>query len=131
MKKLTLALFTIIFFLLACSDNKTQTSDNLNWTTDLGKAIETAKAENKAVLVCGPGELSSKTIKSTNNAGDWVYHLKDTTLYTVIRPAHDDTTHVRFATAGRNERDILSDLQNILEYYDYSERKKYDKTGSL
>ena len=37
--------------MLACSDNKTQTSDDLNWTTDLGKAIETAKVENKAVLV--------------------------------------------------------------------------------
>jgi len=51
MKKITLVLFTLLFFLIACSDNKTQTSDDLNWTTDLGKAIETAKAENKAVLV--------------------------------------------------------------------------------
>ena len=51
MKKITLSLFTLLFFVIACSDNKTQTSDDLNWTTDLGKAIETAKAENKAVLV--------------------------------------------------------------------------------
>ena len=51
MKNVTLILFTLLFFVLACSDNKTQTSDDLNWTTDLGKAIETAKAENKAVLV--------------------------------------------------------------------------------
>ena len=51
MKKVTLFLFTLLFFVLACSDNKTQTSDDLNWTTDLGKAIETAKVENKAVLV--------------------------------------------------------------------------------
>jgi len=35
----------------ACSENKTQTSDNLNWTINLEKAIETAKVENKAVLV--------------------------------------------------------------------------------
>jgi protein disulfide-isomerase len=51
LKKITLILFTLLFFVIACSDNKTQTSDDLNWTTDLGKAIETAKAENKAVLV--------------------------------------------------------------------------------
>ena len=50
MKKITLLLFTLLFFIIACG-NKTQTSDDLNWTTDLGKAIETAKAENKAVLV--------------------------------------------------------------------------------
>ena len=50
MKKITLVLFTLLFFIIACG-NKTQTSDELNWTTDLGKAIETAKAENKAVLV--------------------------------------------------------------------------------
>lgn len=51
MKNVILILFTLLFFVLACSDNKTQTSDDLNWTTDLGKAIETAKVENKAVLV--------------------------------------------------------------------------------
>jgi protein disulfide-isomerase len=51
MKKITLFLITIMFFVIACSDSKTQTSDDLNWTTDLGKAIETAKEENKAVLV--------------------------------------------------------------------------------
>ena len=51
LKKVTLILFTLLFFVIACSDNKTQTSDDLNWTTDLGKAIETAKSENKAVLV--------------------------------------------------------------------------------
>ena len=51
MKKITSVLFTLLFFVIACSENKTQTSDDLNWTTDLGKAIETAKAENKAVLV--------------------------------------------------------------------------------
>jgi protein disulfide-isomerase len=50
LKKITLILFTLLFFIIACG-NKTQTSDDLNWTTDLGKAIETAKAENKAVLV--------------------------------------------------------------------------------
>jgi protein disulfide-isomerase len=50
MKKITLVLFTLLFFVIACG-NKTQTSDDLNWTTNLGKAIETAKAENKAVLV--------------------------------------------------------------------------------
>jgi protein disulfide-isomerase len=51
MKKITLILLTILFFVIACSENKTQTSDNLNWTTDLGNAIETAKTENKVVLV--------------------------------------------------------------------------------
>jgi len=49
-KKITLILFTLLFFVIACG-NKTQTSDDLNWTTDLSKAIESAKAENKAVLV--------------------------------------------------------------------------------
>ena len=51
LKKLTLILFALLFLVVACGDNKTQTSDNLNWTTNLEKAIETAKAENKAVLV--------------------------------------------------------------------------------
>jgi protein disulfide-isomerase len=50
MKKITLVLLTLLFFVIACG-NKTQTSDDLAWTTDLGKAIETAKEENKAVLV--------------------------------------------------------------------------------
>lgn len=50
MKKITLVLFTLLFFIIACG-NKTQTSDELNWTANLEKAIETAKAENKAVLV--------------------------------------------------------------------------------
>ena len=50
MKKMTLVLFTLLFFVIACG-NKTQTSDELNWTANLEKAIETAKAENKAVLV--------------------------------------------------------------------------------
>jgi len=51
LKKLTLVLFTLILLVTACGENKTQTSDNLNWTTNLEKAIETAKVENKAVLV--------------------------------------------------------------------------------
>jgi protein disulfide-isomerase len=50
MKKITLVWFTLLFFVIACG-NKTQTSDELNWTANLEKAIETAKAENKAVLV--------------------------------------------------------------------------------
>ena len=50
MKKITLVLFTLLFFVIACG-NKTQTSDELNWTANLEKAIETAEAENKAVLV--------------------------------------------------------------------------------
>jgi len=51
LKRVTLILLTLLFTVIACSDNKTQTSNNINWTTDLRKAIETAKAENKAVLV--------------------------------------------------------------------------------
>ena len=50
MKKITLVLFTLLFIVIACG-NKTQTSDELNWTANLEKAIKTAKAENKAVLV--------------------------------------------------------------------------------
>jgi protein disulfide-isomerase len=51
LKRATSILLTLLFFLIACTDNKTQTSDDLNWTTDLGKAIEKAKTEHKAVLV--------------------------------------------------------------------------------
>ena len=50
MKKITLVWFILLFFVIACG-NKTQTSDELNWTANLEKAIEKAKAENKAVLV--------------------------------------------------------------------------------
>ena len=51
LNKVTFVLFPLLFFVIACSDYKTQTSDNLNWINDLEKAIETAKAESKAVLV--------------------------------------------------------------------------------
>jgi disulfide reductase len=51
LKRATSIFLTLLFFLIACSDNKTQTSDDLNWITDLGKAIEKAKIEHKAVLV--------------------------------------------------------------------------------
>ena len=67
MKKITLVLFTLLFFVIACSDNKTQPSDNLNWTTELGQSIETAKAENKAVLVNFTGSDWCK----------WCFKLRD------------------------------------------------------
>jgi protein disulfide-isomerase len=51
LKKAALIYLTFLIFVIACGDNKTQTSDNLNWTSDLNKAIEQAKSENKAVLV--------------------------------------------------------------------------------
>ncbi len=41
----------LLLTVISCGDNKTQSSDDLNWTTDLGKAIELAKTEHKAVLV--------------------------------------------------------------------------------
>jgi protein disulfide-isomerase len=67
MKNITLILFTLLFFVIACSDNKTQTSDDLNWTTNLEKAIEKAKAENKAVLVNFTGSDWCK----------WCFKLRD------------------------------------------------------
>lgn len=51
MKKISLIIFTLLLTVISCSDNKTQTSGDLNWTTNLGKAIELAKTEHKAVLV--------------------------------------------------------------------------------
>ena len=49
MKKAIFLLSLITVMFTSCGNN--QTSDELNWTTDLGKAIEKAKEENKAVLV--------------------------------------------------------------------------------
>ncbi|MCZ6702192.1 MAG: hypothetical protein O6940_04030 [Ignavibacteria bacterium] len=50
-KKIFVVILTLLLTVISCGDNKTQSSDNLNWTTDLGKAIELAKTEHKAVLV--------------------------------------------------------------------------------
>ncbi len=41
----------VLFVLLFTACNNGQTSDNLNWQTNLEKAVELAKKENKAVLV--------------------------------------------------------------------------------
>lgn len=46
-----LMIFSSLIALMFISCGNKQTSDDLNWTTDLGKAIQQAKAENKAVLV--------------------------------------------------------------------------------
>ena len=67
MKKRTILLVTIILIALSCSENKTQTPGNLNWTTDLGKAIEKAKTEQKAVLVNFTGSDWCK----------WCFKLRD------------------------------------------------------
>ncbi len=74
---------------------------------------------NNATLVTGPGELSQESIRIWNNAGDWVYHLKDTTLFSEMRPGgySEKNMHIAFAAAGRNTKKILSDLQKILDEY--------------
>jgi len=51
LKKIFVVILTLLLTIISCGDNKTQSSDDLNWTTDLGKAIELAKTEHKAVLV--------------------------------------------------------------------------------
>jgi hypothetical protein len=74
---------------------------------------------NKAILIAGPGELSKESMEMWNNAGDWVYHLNDTTLVAEIRPAGRDydMATVSFGTAGKNAKPILKDLQSILDAY--------------
>jgi protein disulfide-isomerase len=67
LKLTTSIILTLLLFVFACNDNKTQTSDNLNWTTDLGKAIEKAKTEHKAVLVNFTGSDWCK----------WCFKLRD------------------------------------------------------
>ena len=42
-------LFILTLFVWGCGQKETH--DDLNWTTDLGKALQLAKQENKAVLV--------------------------------------------------------------------------------
>ncbi len=51
MKKIFVVILALLLTAISCGDNKTKSSDDLNWTTDLGKAIELAKNEHKAVLV--------------------------------------------------------------------------------
>ena len=74
---------------------------------------------SEAILVTGPGELSRKCIETWNNAGDWIYHLNDTTLFAEIRCAglKNEGAIVKFATAGKNAKTILKDLQTILDEY--------------
>jgi protein disulfide-isomerase len=48
-KKSVLLLFAVVLLILGCEEN--QSSGNLTWTTNLEKAVELAKKENKAVLV--------------------------------------------------------------------------------
>ena len=69
----------------------------------------------QAILVTGPGELSAESIDTWNNAGDWVYHLMDTTLFAEIRPTANSKAVVRFGTAGKNAKQILTDLQTIVD----------------
>jgi protein disulfide-isomerase len=49
LKKIAVFLVSFVFVMSAC--NKGQTSDNLEWKTNLEKAVAEAKNENKAVLV--------------------------------------------------------------------------------
>ncbi len=49
MKKSILFLVLLLFAAWSCGPKETH--DDLNWTTDLGKAIQLAKKEHKAVLV--------------------------------------------------------------------------------
>lgn len=49
LKKLMILSSLIALIFISCGSK--QTSDDLNWTTNLGKAIQQAKTENKAVLV--------------------------------------------------------------------------------
>lgn len=48
---MTLLILTLLLITISCGENKTQTPGELNWTTDLSKAIEKGMSENKAVLV--------------------------------------------------------------------------------
>ena len=84
------------------------------------KVGEYLKEKNAALLV-GPGEVSSLSIKICNNAGDWVYHLRNTTLYSEIRPVQvgcsDVCMSIIFAAEGKKSKEILRDLQSILDGY--------------
>ncbi len=51
MKKIFVVILTLLLTVISCGDNKTKSLDDLNWTTDLGKAIELAKTEHKTILV--------------------------------------------------------------------------------
>jgi len=86
---------------------------------EIADRVQDYLKSNNATLVTGPGELSRESIRIWNNAGDWVYHLKNTTLFSEIRPGGRDgkIMHVAFATAGKNAKKILKDLQKILDEY--------------
>ena len=77
--------------------------------------------QRSAELVTGPGELSRQSIQIWNNAGEWVYHLYDTTLFAEIRPfrfpGEPAKMNVSFGTAGKNANIIFKDLQSIVESY--------------
>jgi hypothetical protein len=79
-------------------------------------------ASHDASLFMGPGEISRETFKQWNNAGDWLFHVGNTTVYLEIRPdcngrfgRLNGKMNIRFAAAGEHTKEILTDLQAIVE----------------
>lgn len=64
MKKVIIPILVAIFFAFGCAEN--QASDDLTWETNLEKAIEIAKTENKAVLINFTGSDWCKWCKKLN-----------------------------------------------------------------
>ena len=51
MKQLSAILLLFIFLFTSCNNGQSASADGLNWESNLDKAIEQAKKENKTVLV--------------------------------------------------------------------------------
>ena len=98
-----------------CNDTPFSYKQGLHIADEVGKYLK----KNSAVLVTGPGDLSSKAIQTWNNAGEWVYHVNDTTLFSEIRPFRSinrsNKMIINIGTAGKNSKKVIKDLQKILD----------------
>ena len=108
-------------------------SKKVNYRDGLAFAEEVLRylKERGAILITGPSELGKDAIQSINNAGEWVYHLEDTTLFAEIRPvipvsrkSIDALMNIDICAAGRYAPRIISDLNQILEQYIREVRQK-------
>lgn len=90
---------------------------------EIADKVENYLKTNTAILLTGPHELSKTAIELFGEAaGDWIYHLNDTTLIAEISPytplhGSERQMHIAFATAGKNAKKVLNDLQSILDKY--------------
>lgn len=88
---------------------------------NLTKKVAEYLKQHEAILVDGPGDLSTSFLERREN-GRWSYHLRDSTLCAMIHgfnwPAKSsekkELMKITFCTAGKNSSEIIKDFREIL-----------------